>query len=252
MIIIKDIYRYPIKGLSAEALLKASFQAGKSLENDRRYAIALGSTNLDLNSGEWMAKNNFLMQAKNPKLTQLKTKFDQSTQTLTIFKSGKRVSRGQLTTLIGRMRIEKFLTAYMDDEACGRVKIFATQTGQMLSDQSAPLISIINLASIRDIGWITGMEINPIRFRGNINFECSDPWIENNWVGRTLMLGTAKFKVVAPVGRCVATHINPKTSKHDVNILKALQHNFGHTNCGVFAEVTKTGTIQVNNKISVT
>jgi uncharacterized protein YcbX len=251
MIIIKNIYRYPIKGLSAEALLDAYLQAGKSLKDDRRFAIALGSTNLDLGNGGWMAKNYFLMQAKNPKLTQLETKYDPGTQTLKIFRNGKIVSRGQLTTLIGRTTIENFLTAYMGDEARGTLKVFETQTGQMLSDQSSPLVSLINLASIRDISRITGMEINPIRFRGNINFECTDPWLENDLVGRTLKVGTAMLKVVAPVSRCVATHINPELSKSDVNILKALQCSFGHTNCGIFAEVTQTGTIQINGEICV-
>jgi uncharacterized protein YcbX len=192
-----------------------------------------------------------LMQAKNPQLTQLETKYDLDTQTLTILRGGKQVSRGQLTTLIGRTMIEDFLTTYMGDEACGSVKVYETQTGQMLSDQSRPLVSLINLASIRDINRITGIKINPVRFRGNINFECSDPWLENNWIGQTLRLGTATLKVVAHVGRCVATHINPGTSKHDVNILKALQYNFGHTNCGVFAEVTQTGIVKINDVISV-
>ena len=251
MIVIKNIYRYPIKGLSAEALSEANLQAGKSLEDDRRFAIALGSTNLDLTEGGWMAKKYFLMQARNPKLTQLKTKYDLGTQTLTIFKNGKKVSHGQLTSLTGRMMIEDFLTAYMGDEAHGRVKIYETQTGKMLSDQSAPFVSLINLASVRDISRITGMEINPIRFRGNINLECGYPWLENHWVGKTLRLGAASLKVIAPIGRCVATHINPKTSKHDVNILRALQQNFAHTNCGVFAEITQTGPIQVNKEVSV-
>ena len=189
MIIIKNIYRYPIKGLSAEDLSEVNLQAGNGLTNDRRFAIALGSTDLDLGGGGWMAKNYFLMQAKNPKLTQLETKYDPSTQTLTILKSGKKVSSGQLTTLIGRTMIEDFLTAYMGNEARGSVKVFETQTGQMLSDQPSPFVSLINLASVRDISRITGMEINPIRFRGNINFECSDAWLENDWVGRTLRLG---------------------------------------------------------------
>ena len=147
--------------------------------------------------------------------------------------------------------VEYFLTTYMGDDAQGRLKVFEIQKEKMLSDQLGPLISLINLASVRYISRIMGVKIHSIRFRGNINFECGDPWIENDWVGRTLRLGAAKLKVVAPVGRCVATHINPKTSKHDVNILKALQCNFGHTNCGVFAEVTQTGIIQVNNAISI-
>ncbi len=251
MIIIKNIYRYPIKGLSAEALSEADLNANCSIKDDRRFAIALGSTNLSLGGGGWMAKNYFLMQAKNPKLTQLDTKYDLITQILTIFKGGEQVSQGKLTTLTGRMVIENFLTAYMGDDARGRVKIFETQSGQMLSDQSSPLVSLINLASVRDLSRITGIEINPIRFRGNINFECSNPWLENYWIGKTLRVGAATLKVIAPVGRCVATHINPITSKYDVNILKALQCHFGDTNCGVFAEVVQAGTIQTNDEISV-
>jgi uncharacterized protein YcbX len=204
-------------------LSEADLQANYSLKDDRRFAIALGSTNLSLSGGGWMAKNYFLMQAKNPKLNQLETKYDLSTQTLTILRNGKQVSRGQLTTLTGRTIIENFLTAYIGDEARGSVKVFETQTGQMLSDQSSPLVSLINLASVRGLSRITGVEINPIRFRGNINFECGYPWLENDWVGKTLRLGAAELKVIAPVGRYVATHINPETSKHDVNILKALQ-----------------------------
>lgn len=251
MMTITNIYRYPIKGLSAEALSKTFLQAGKSLRDDRRFGIALGSTNLDFVGGGWIAKKYFLMQAKNPKLTQLETTYDPDTQTLTIFRKGEKVSSGKLTTLIGRTMIEEFLTAYMGDESQGKLKVFETQTGQMLSDQSRPLVSLINLASIRDISRIMGVRINPIRFRGNINFECSDPWLESTWVGQTLRLGSVTLKIVAPVGRCVATHVNPKTSERDVNILKTLQCNFGHTNCGVFAEVIQTGTIRINDQINI-
>jgi uncharacterized protein YcbX len=113
--------------------------------------------------------------------------------------------------------VEYFLTAYMGDDAQGRLKVFETQKKKMLSDQLRPLISLINLASVRDINRIMGVKTHSIRFRGNINFECSYPWLESGWVGRTLRLGAASLKVVAPVGRCVATHINPKTSKHGVN-----------------------------------
>ena len=147
--------------------------------------------------------------------------------------------------------VEYFLTAYMGDGAQGRLKVFETQKKKMLSDQLRPLISLINLASVRDINRLMGVKIHPIRFRGNINFEYSYPWLESGWVGRTLRLGAASLEVVALVGRCVATHINPKTSKHGVNILKALQCNFGHTNFGIFAEVTQTGAIQINGKINI-
>jgi uncharacterized protein YcbX len=72
------------------------------------------------------------------------------------------------------------------DKARGNVKVFETQTGQLLSGQSTPFISLIKLESLRDMSRITGLKINPIRFRGNISFECSKPWSENDRVGRTL------------------------------------------------------------------
>ena len=61
MTIIKNIYRYPVKGLSAEALSETHLQACSSLQDDRRFGIALGSTNINLNNRGWMPKKHFLM-----------------------------------------------------------------------------------------------------------------------------------------------------------------------------------------------
>jgi len=33
--------------------------------------------------------------------------------------------------------------------------------------------------------------------------------------------------------------------------LKSLQSAFGHTNCGVFAEIVQTGTVQTNDVIKI-
>ena len=54
MIIITNIQRYPVKGLSPEALSETNLHSGRSLKDDRRFAIALGSTNLALGGGGWM------------------------------------------------------------------------------------------------------------------------------------------------------------------------------------------------------
>jgi uncharacterized protein YcbX len=40
MTIITNIYRYSVKGLSAQALSKTYLQAGSNLKADRRFAIA--------------------------------------------------------------------------------------------------------------------------------------------------------------------------------------------------------------------
>lgn len=250
MSIIKNIYRYPIKGLSAEPLAETQLNLGNGIPHDRRFAVAPGSTQLDSTAGNWMAKSFFLMLARNPKLAQLETRYDDATEILTVLRRGKQVTRGKLTDPIGRSLIEDFFAAFMGDEARGRPKIFEATGQDTLTDQSTPLISLINLASVRDIERVTNCPLNPIRFRGNIYFESDSPWLESKWLGQALHIGKARLKIVAPVGRCVATHVNPGTAERDVNILKALQSGFGHTNCGVFAEVTHAGRIHTGDKIT--
>lgn len=248
---LKHIYRYPVKGLSAESLSDTTLMVGRAIKKDRQYAIAPGSTPSDQNSGTWIAKNFFLMLARNPKLAQLETRFDEDSDTLTILRRGKQVTRGRLSEPIGRTMIEDFFAAFMGDEARGRPKIFEARDGNAHSDQSQTLISIINLASVRDLERITSCELDPIRFRGNLYFDGSEPWLESGWLGKVITIGSVHLKITAPVGRCVATHVNPETAERDVNILKALQSGFGHTNCGVFAEVVQAGEIRTGDAVTL-
>ena len=44
---IGSIYRYPVKGLSAERLDRVALTVGECLPHDRRFAIALPSTSFD-------------------------------------------------------------------------------------------------------------------------------------------------------------------------------------------------------------
>ncbi|NQW00346.1 MAG: MOSC domain-containing protein [Rhodospirillales bacterium] len=247
---IRDIYRYPVKGLSPEPLDEALLVAGEGILHDRRFAIAPGSTPPTQNTGGWIAKNFFLMLARNPKLAQLTTEFDTATDTLTVLRRGKPVSKGKLTDPIGRTMIEDFFSAFMGEEARGRLSIFEARNGKALTDQSQPLISLINLKSVNDIGRVTGGKLEPARFRGNIYFDAPEPWQETDLIGRAVTIGDARLQVIAPIGRCMATHVNPVTAERDVNILKALQSGFHHTNCGVFAEVITGGTIRNGDKIS--
>jgi uncharacterized protein YcbX len=49
VITVTAIYRYPVKGLSAEKMNRVALMPGECLPHDRRFAIALGSTRLARN-----------------------------------------------------------------------------------------------------------------------------------------------------------------------------------------------------------
>ena len=88
---IARICRYPVKGLSAENLDRVRLSPGLGLPDDRRFALAHGSTAFDVSAPAWMPKHNFLMLAKNERLAKLHSRYDSTTGILTIERDGKQV-----------------------------------------------------------------------------------------------------------------------------------------------------------------
>lgn len=248
---ITHIYRYPVKGLSPEALDAVDLAADDYLPGDRRFAVALGST--PVSGGhhmEWMPKRNFLALVKNEKLATLDSTFDQTTGVLTLSRQGRRLTRGKITDRIGRTLIEEFFTAYMKDETRGHPRLVEANPGGRLTDQPKPVVSVINLASIRDLERVVKAPVDHRRFRANIYIDGVEPWSEFNWVGKTIALGSAEAEVVERIDRCAAVNVNPDTAERDLNIVKFLQAGFGHIDMGVFVRVTKPGRIAVGESLS--
>src|SRR5689334_12226389 len=97
MATVTAIYRYPVKGLSAERLDRVALSAGECLPHDRRFAIALGSTRFDPQHPEWLSKIHFIMLMRDEKLAQLQTRFDAESGFLTIAECGRELLRERMT-----------------------------------------------------------------------------------------------------------------------------------------------------------
>ena len=76
MNIIKNIIRYPIKGLSGEYLDKILLEVNQTIPGDREYAFARFNTNFDQNNPVYLRKTNFLALVKDEKLAKLTTIFN--------------------------------------------------------------------------------------------------------------------------------------------------------------------------------
>jgi uncharacterized protein YcbX len=170
------IYRFPIKGLSAEGLATVALAEGRGLPLDRRFALTPGSAAVDGPTIPWMPKSSFLTLLKHEKLAKLTTRYDDDTGTLSIERGGKPVAKGNITTPVGRAMIEEFFAAYMGKDARGRPRLVESEPGAMLSDLSNAVVSLINLASVKDLERVTGAAIDPLRFRGNIYLDGLDAW----------------------------------------------------------------------------
>ncbi|MCC7048387.1 MAG: MOSC domain-containing protein [Alphaproteobacteria bacterium] len=236
------IHRYPVKGLSHQPLDRVALKAGEMLPCDRAYALALGSTVFDPNQPEWMPKTNFLMLQRDEKLAALKTAFDPATQTLTVHRGGRQVARGRLDEAMGRAVIEQFFAAYMGEAARGQPKLVAAP-GHNFSDYRQKVVSIINLASVKDLERVVGAPVDPLRFRGNLLVEGLPPWQEFQWIGKEFRIGDVPVRTVKRIQRCAATAVNPATATRDINVVQSLVRGYGHPDLGIYVAVLAEGAI---------
>jgi len=246
---IQAIYRYPVKGLSPQALTGVALSPGQTLPADRLYAIENGPSGFDPAAPAYFPKQRFLMLMRNARLASLRTDYDDLTHTLTIHWEGREAARGDLRTREGRLAIEAFFRRFMPDELRGTPKVLSGQ-GHSFSDVAKKVVSIINLASVAAVENAAGAPVNPLRFRGNIYVEGWPAWHEFGLLGRELSIGSVRIKCIKRIVRCAATEVDPDTGLRDVPVPSTLLQTFGHADCGVYAEVMTEGQVLVGDPIT--
>jgi uncharacterized protein YcbX len=246
---VKSLYRYPVKGLSPQALPRTALTAGQTVPADRLYAIENGPIGFDPAKPAYFPKQRFLMLMKNERLAALRTDYDEPGHVLVIHSGGTEAARGDLRTAGGRAAIERFFAAYCADELRGPPKVLYGD-GHSFSDVAKKVVSIINLASVAELETRIGAPVDPLRFRGNLYVTGWPAWHEFDLLGRTLNVGRARLKVVKRIVRCAATNVDPQTGIRDLTIPQTLMQNFNHMDCGVYAEVVTGGEIAVGDIIA--
>jgi uncharacterized protein YcbX len=248
---IHAIYRYPVKGLSPQALQRTRLQAGQTVPADRLYAIENGPCGFDATKPAYFPKQRFLMLMRNERLAALRTEYDEATHTLTIRWERREAARGDLRTDKGRTAIENFFSEYCADELRGAPRVLYGD-GHSFSDVARKVVSIINLASVAAIEDAVGAPVNPLRFRGNAYVSGWPAWLEFGLIGEMIKVGDrTRLKVVKRIQRCAATDVDPDTGIRDLTIPCALMDNFDHTDCGVYAEVVADGDIAVGDAVHI-
>jgi uncharacterized protein YcbX len=248
---VQSLYRYPIKGLSPQALPRTRLEAGQTVPADRLYAIENGPCGFDPAAPAYFPKIRFLMLMRNERLAALRTDYDEESHTLTIHLESREATRGDLRTAEGRAAIERFFASYCADELRGAPKVLFGE-GHSFSDVAKKVVSIINLASVAAVEDAAGSPVNPLRFRGNIYVEGWPAWREFDLIGRELAVGGARVRVVKRIVRCAATEVDPDTGIRDLNIPRTLMQSFGHADCGIYAEVVAAGDVAIGDPLDET
>ena len=252
-ITITAINTFPVKGLSACRHEAIQLSAGAMLPFDRAWAIEAGARKFDPAQPAWLPKISFAQLMSHEKLAQLETRFEASggSAVLTVLRDGKQVARGDLATPIGRQLIEQFIAGFMGSDLRGSPKIVHAG-GHHFADVPARFISVLNLASVREIERVAGKPIDPRRFRANIHIDAAEPWEEFRWLGKTLSVeGNPAFRVAERITRCAATSVNPDTAVRDMNLPRLLDSAFRHEDCGVYVSAIADVELKTGQAITI-
>ncbi len=247
MPIVKAIYRYPIKGLSPQAMTKVGVEPGGAFPFDRVFALARPGAPIDPAEPKWAKKSLFLMLMLDDGLAELKTHLDAETRRLTVMEGNAQLLAASLDDEREWPAVEAFFRARV--AALREPPRLVRSRGGHFMDKPENLVSLINLATLRSLEQQWGYEIDPLRFRANLYIDGAEPWEEFDWVSADIRLGDAVMTVDRRNGRCGATNVNPVTGRRDLDIPGSLRAAFGHKDLGVYLTTRVGGEIKLGDTI---
>ncbi len=246
---ITALYRYPVKGLSPEPLHSVPLQAGRGFPRDREWAVTNGRWTYEAAQYAPRPKTDFLMLMLHEQLAALRTRVSDDGCRMAV-----RAPDGTVLDLVlddedDLARASDFFASYLGGRLEGRPQLVKAGN-QRFTDVSVvsptlmQSVSLINLASVRDLGTRMGRELDPLRFRANVYYDGGQAWEELAWVDQELRLGELPARGVLRTRRCAATNVDPATGARDLGVPQALIKNFRHGDMGVYVELLGSGTLR--------
>jgi uncharacterized protein len=242
------LHRHPVKGLSPEPLNACRLETGGAFPGDRLFAVEIGPSGFDPQAPGHISKMRFAVLARTPEVARVESRWDEAARTLAVSAPGHPDLRAQLDEEEGKAALADWLTAFFGEEATGPLRVL-DGAGHRFMDDPAGRVSLLNLASVRDLGEKVGRPLDPARFRANIHVEGWPAWAETQLVGRTLRLGGVQLSVTKPIARCVAIDVDPRTAKRDGDLVRDLVYLYGHTLCGLYLSIERGGALAVGDAV---
>jgi len=248
--ILKKLYFSPVKSLSFSNKKKLKIKKNIGIKNDRIFAFTRIISESEANSYEKDPNTrnlNFFLTLRNSPFLN-KYNFEYEEGELSFLHEGNLIKKISLN--------DNKNLKIISDEIKNREPTINYST-YLIKNFNFPFfdtmpqnsISLINMNSIKDFEKKINHKIDHERFRANIYIENVDPWIEFEWINKTITINNCLFKVLKKIPRCSATSLILNSDKVDVNIPKKLREVFGHIELGVYLKPLTDGIININDKI---
>jgi uncharacterized protein len=248
---LRAIYRYPVKGFRGEELPSTELQAGHGLPGDRSLALRFRDASPGHSNPArhpWIAKPLLAMQMDWPALAAIPARL-QGTELHVPPDVFQQLAPGHPD----RERFAQWVTAYLQKHPAApgakhpqatELELLGTPGGpSFYADRSRYHVSIMSLATLRELTQRLGRDFTIHRFRGNLIVDGWAPWEEQELIGKRFRLGGALLELMAPVARCNNVNVHQETGQMDHPVLTELKAAYGHAKFGVMANVIESGKI---------
>lgn len=240
------LQRYPVKGFPAQSLVRVLLKVGQGLPSDRRFAIANGERALPA-PAQWAPCETFFRLTKNAALPLFEVNF--TPDALEIRHPDGEVVRAALDLAPERLWMNQVLARWFPAGPHGLPTLLEARPEVGYWDHADAAVSIINLETVEALSTAAGVELDPLRFRGNLHVRGLPAWGEFAWLGRHLRIGEAELEVLRPIDRCSATSVHPVLGRTDVNVPALLARQAGHLYCGIYARVVRAGRVSLDDVV---
>ena len=224
---VRELWRFPVKSMAGEQLAEAGV-TWSGLAGDRKWAFVRPGQ--QRNGFPWLTiRQRPEMHRYRPELVDPETP-DRSLV---------RVATPAGTTL----EID-------DPELAAELGDGVSVLRQNRGVPDAAPVALISRQSVAALSRRVGTDLDPARFRANLVVDApgGSEFPEDDWVGRSLQIGSAVVRVDERDPRCGLVNINPATLEREPAVLRAIAQE--RDLClGVYGSVVVRGTVRVGDAI---
>ena len=259
--VVRDLFVYPIKGLSGQPLREVALEAGQGFPGDRAYALARPDGAYVPGVRQALPKDQFFMLVKNERLAGLRSRVEPGSTRVSVAVQEHEVLSSDLRTPEGVEAFEHLFARVLDlpeplQPLLAHDPPHRFTDVSVVSEKLMNAVSIINLESVRELERRTGQKIDPLRFRANVYVDGLEPFSELGLVtepfesGAEVRLGELRATAVLNTRRCAATEVNPATARRDLPVPRMLMEHYGHAEMGVYVSLTAGGTLRPGDRVT--
>ncbi len=253
MITVAEINIAPVKSMALAPLTEATLDLGGILDDRRFYLVN--------QQGRLLSRRNV------GKLAQLVASWDPVTERLriafpdgTVLEGTPELDRPVWTIIWGRrVRSRALMGDWMRaiSEFCGQPAMLMMSVLPCQVFDEFP-VSILSRASVERLSTQMGMAQDEClatdRFRPTLLLDGCEEHEEDGWMNRTISIGDAVVRVLAPDPRCAIIDQDPVTGETDTEAVRSIlgyRPNALAAYFGVYGIVEKPGRVRVGDEVAV-